>query len=71
MCERPVVLVLAVLGLLEGIVPGTLPAAQTGTQRMIEMAIKAGELDSARKRRGPLLEQFTHRERARRDRKCV
>jgi iron(III) transport system substrate-binding protein len=49
MSRREIVLVFAVLGMLGGMIPETLPAAEPGTQRIVEMAIKAGELDSARK----------------------
>ena len=37
------------LGLLVMLMPASVPAADTGSQRIIEAAIKAGELDSSRK----------------------
>ena len=49
MSRTHVAFMLAALGLLGGMLPESLPGAETGSQRMIEAAIKTGELDSARK----------------------
>jgi ABC-type Fe3+ transport system substrate-binding protein len=47
--RKQAVLLVAALGMIGGILSGRLPAAETGSQRMIEAAIKTGELDGARK----------------------
>jgi len=47
--KRHVVLLLATIGAVAGMRPMSLPAADTGTQRMIDAALKAGELDGTRK----------------------